>query len=129
MVASKTIVVSDGTLNLNFTSVVDKAIVAAIEVIPATASDVASASETDNSQLVTNLYPNPTENYLNVTLQPEVRSFIARITDYTGTIMQTVDETVTDNKLVINVANLKPGLFQLQVQTPDGVQVYRFVKK
>ncbi|MDQ4141949.1 MAG: malectin domain-containing carbohydrate-binding protein, partial [Bacteroidota bacterium] len=125
VVASKNITVADGTLTLLFTSVVDKACVSAIEVLPANGVE---PSET-TTNLIANLYPNPADNFLNIDLIADVERVSAKITNSTGDVVKTIDQFAENNKLQIEVSELEAGLYQLHVQTPTGVQVYRFVKK
>ncbi|QMU29621.1 choice-of-anchor tandem repeat GloVer-containing protein [Adhaeribacter radiodurans] len=125
VVATKNIKVADGSLTLLFSSVVDKACVAAIEVLPASAAESSEA----NTNLITSLYPNPAEDFLMVTLQTTGERVQAKITNDQGTVVKTIDQLVDTNKLQVEVAPLKAGLYQLHVQTPTGEQIYRFVKK
>ncbi|PSR54632.1 hypothetical protein AHMF7605_14510 [Adhaeribacter arboris] len=125
VVATKNITVADGNVTLLFSSVVDKACVAAIEVLPASGAE----SDKATTNLIANLYPNPAENSLTIALNTAVEKVEAKITNNTGDVVKTIDQSVENNKLQIEISNLEAGLYQLHVQTPTGVQVYRFVKK
>nr|WP_262511747.1 malectin domain-containing carbohydrate-binding protein [Adhaeribacter pallidiroseus] len=131
VIASKNILVTDGELNLIFVSVVDKACVSAIEVVPAGAADAfATGSKVETKALiVSKIYPNPAVNSLHLTLSESAAVFTGTITDSKGYTVKTLHEPVQASQVEVNVESLQPGLYQLHVQTSAGIQIYRFVKR
>ncbi len=131
VIVSKNIAVADGVLNVNFVSVVDKACVSAIEVVPAGSANsfVTETSARTNALVVSNLYPNPAVNILKITLNETVTVFTGAITDSRGYTIKSLNEPVQANAVEVNVESLQPGLYQLHVQTTAGAQIYRFVKR
>jgi len=130
IVATKNFTISDGILNLTFTSVVDKACVSAIEVLPAeTAETLATTAESSNGLLVANLYPNPAVNKITLTLNETIAAVSGTITNTQGHNVKTWNEPVNNNQVELHVADLQPGLYHLHVQTTSGLQTYRFVKQ
>ncbi|QNF35576.1 T9SS type A sorting domain-containing protein [Adhaeribacter swui] len=129
VVVSKNVTVSDGVVNLNFVSVVDKACVSAIEILPTGTLIASEINNAANQTVVSNLYPNPAVNQITVSLNENTTTFSGVITDSQGNTVKTLNEPVTNNQVVLNVANLQPGLYQLQVPSETGLQTYRFIKK
>jgi hypothetical protein len=135
--ATKNITVSDGFLTLNFTSVVDRACVAAIEVKPAptlatSSAAFASAEQATSSGTGTfaSLYPNPVTVKLTVTLNIPSEQLTATITNVTGEVVYTSSyQQLNQNKLEIATANWQPGMYVLRLQTADGYQLFSFLKE
>ena len=88
VVASKTITVADGMLNLNFVSLVDKASIVAIEIVPATSGTrlVQTIKEETGSNQQISLYPNPATDKLMVKLSKSTQPISTTITDLTGVV-------------------------------------------
>jgi len=78
------------------------------------------------------MYPNPTTNYLYLNAKGEGIEFNqVLITDITGkSVMANVDMSLQSNKSVkLNVSNLSPGSYFVTIETREGKQVSKFVKK
>ena len=116
MVATKKLTVNDGVLNLNFVSVVDKASIAAIEIIPATTSArlaLNPATAAAGSQQVS-LFPNPATERVTVKLAEPAEHISTIITDLTWAVQgnnqhQKLDATT----LAIPVGSLPPAVYLL----------------
>ncbi|PSR51947.1 hypothetical protein AHMF7605_28985 [Adhaeribacter arboris] len=132
LVATKTVSVSDGILNVSFVSIVDKACVAALEVIPVAGAErqemegeLAKAGE-----LVTRLYPNPVKTTLTVLLIAPTDKLQTAVVDATGRkVLWNAQEQIDKDKLQINVASLSAGLYWLQLETDQGRQTFKFIKQ
>ncbi|QNF31329.1 DNRLRE domain-containing protein (plasmid) [Adhaeribacter swui] len=129
IVASKTIMVKDGMLNLNFVSLVDKASIAAIEVVPVTAGARQAVAETKESFPV-QLYPNPATNRIRVKLPQPVPQISTYITDVTGVKYQYNTYQLLDTTtLEIPVSSLSLGVYMLYLQTGQDQQILKFIKQ
>ncbi|PSR54837.1 hypothetical protein AHMF7605_15665 [Adhaeribacter arboris] len=132
LIVSKTINVSDGTLNLRFTSTVDKACVAAIEVVPVAGAErlEMEVEPAEEGELVTSLYPNPVKTNLTVQLTAPADKLQTAVVDATGReVLLNAHEQLGRDKLQINVASLQAGLYLLQLQTEQGHQILKFMKE
>ncbi|PSR56768.1 hypothetical protein AHMF7605_26365 [Adhaeribacter arboris] len=132
IVVTKNITVTDGTLDLNFVSTVDKACVSAIEVLPAAGieqvtSDIPARGE---RELVTRLYPNPVTNKFTVDLKVPAEQIRISIIDASGIPVKTnIQPQVDAGKLEFMVDQLPPGLYTLLVNSTGNQQILRFIKK
>ena len=132
VVAAKTITVADGTLNLAFVSVIDKASIAAIEIIPAATSArlaLNPATAAAGSQQVS-LFPNPATERVTVKLAAPAEHISTIITDLTGAVLgnnqhQKLDATT----FAIPVSSLPPAVYLLQVTTELGKHTLKFIKQ
>ncbi|QMU27671.1 choice-of-anchor tandem repeat GloVer-containing protein [Adhaeribacter radiodurans] len=132
VVATRNVTVSDGTLNLNFISTVDKACVSAIEVLPVSGTEqlVADIPTREESELVTNLYPNPATYKFTVDLKVPTEQISTSILDASGIVVKAnIQIRVETGKLEFTVDQLPPGLYTLLVNYNGGQQILRFIKK
>ncbi|QNF34430.1 DNRLRE domain-containing protein [Adhaeribacter swui] len=129
IVASKTIMVQDGMLNLNFVSVVDKASIAAIEISPVTTGArlaVVEAKESSHAQL----YPNPATNKIRVRLSQPVQQISTFITDITGVKYQfNTHQQLNATILEVPVSSLPPAVYLLHLHLGQDQQIFKFIKQ
>ncbi len=79
-----------------------------------------------NSTLAkTVLFPNPTEDVLNIQLAPEFINGEMTVVDLYGKIIMT--QSVTDTNMKLNVGDLNAGMYFLQLQNGEHKQVAKFV--
>lgn len=118
-------------LNLNFVSVVDKASIAAIEVLPATAgARLAVNTVAPETNQPVNLYPNPATEKITVKLSQPTQQITTFITDLTGAVHSSNKHQVISNTtLEIPVSSLPPAVYLLQLTTEHGKQTLKFVKQ
>jgi hypothetical protein len=135
-VETRNVTVSDGYLDLSFVSVLDKALICAVEVIPASTTTVTKAVTVpqqlrEEVALQTGtLYPNPARNEVLVNLNEPTGPISATVTDAKGT--QVLKETIPmrGTRIVkINVAALKTGVYLLTLQTVKGARTFKFMKE
>lgn len=77
----------------------------------------------NNSSLI--LYPNPTENQLFIETEHEIEEIV--IFDVYGRKCQQVNETTSQQ--VVDVADLKTGIYFVKVVTDNNEIIKRFIKK
>jgi hypothetical protein len=77
------------------------------------------------------LYPDPVEDLLTIALDRDVSQVKgSEITDAKGMkFLRNTHKAVDDRKLEVNVSSLKPGLYLLRLESGDGQQILKFVKK
>ncbi|QMU30380.1 choice-of-anchor tandem repeat GloVer-containing protein [Adhaeribacter radiodurans] len=132
VIATKNVLVTDGMLHLSFISVVDKACVAAIEVIPVANSNRLANQEPSLNQntRIISIFPNPVINKLTLFLPGIEDQVITFVTDITGAQVSTQKQQIVKNhQLELDVQSLKAGVYVLHVQTNQEVQSLRFIKK
>ncbi|QMU26933.1 choice-of-anchor tandem repeat GloVer-containing protein [Adhaeribacter radiodurans] len=133
VIATKNVTVTDGTLNLNFISKVDKACVAAIEVVPVAGADrsiMDSQLIKPENELVTSLYPNPVKDRLTIELAAPAEHLFTAVIDATGKeVQQNKHELINKNKVELTVATLPAGLYLVQLQTGQARQTLKFMKE
>jgi hypothetical protein len=129
--ATKNVTVTDGSLTLNFTSVVDKACISAIQVVPATTTTARLArTAEEESSLISKVYPNPAMDRLTVDLTNPVERISTAITDASGNeLIKDKHHLVAVHKLQFNTGKLKPGLYLLHIQSNLGTQTFKFMKQ
>ncbi|WP_158267665.1 choice-of-anchor tandem repeat GloVer-containing protein [Adhaeribacter arboris] len=125
---SKKITVTDGFLNLQFISVVDKACVAAIEILPISKAE--QHIDTSPVILATRLYPNPVIDKFTVDLKVPAEELVTSLLSADGlSLGLNTHRLIATNQLEFPVSHLRPGLYSLLVYTSTGQQVLRFIKK
>ncbi|RDC63661.1 choice-of-anchor tandem repeat GloVer-containing protein [Adhaeribacter pallidiroseus] len=132
VIASKNITVTDGFLNLNFISVVDKANVAAIEVLPAagTEQQLSPLPAEAEQEVITSLYPNPVTDKFTVALKIPATGITTTIVDANGRpVSHNSHRVLAPGKLEFSVGQLLPGLYAMRVTGKDKQQTMRFIKK
>jgi hypothetical protein len=84
--------------------------------------------ETTSDELI--LYPNPTDGILNLSVQNHSASHIIEITDINGRIIysEEIQKTLNGN-LVVNVDQILPGLYYLNLMDSVKTKVVSFIKK
>lgn len=75
------------------------------------------------SDIMTNIYPNPVKDILNVVSKDPIEQ--AFIYNATGALVR----TITTNLQTIPVSNLPQGMYILVLQSPNGIAQHRFVKE
>jgi uncharacterized repeat protein (TIGR03803 family) len=133
---TKSINVSDGYLDLSFISVVERACISAIEIVPATlvtstqASDVPLPVVEEQTAVSGMLYPNPLRDRLTLVLAAPVEQASITITNTLGTVVHRQELHLNGKRVFeMNVAALRPSVYFLNVQTSTGKQTYKFVKE
>ncbi len=132
IIVSKNISVNDGFLNLNFVSLVDKANISAIEVLPAAGTEqpISDSFAKEEDSFVSRLYPNPVTDQFMVDLKFTAGEIITAIIDAYGTTVSTnAHRAVSTDKLAFSVSHLPAGLYSLQVSVNGNQQTLRFIKK
>jgi uncharacterized repeat protein (TIGR03803 family) len=132
-----TVTVSDQVLSLAFLggsgdNSVDFAHVSAIEVIRQGDANARLASEGKGQQTpAVTLYPNPVFTNLTIIGLAQAREIKATsIRDATGRVyLFNRHKLVHEQQLQVDVSSLKPGLYLLQLQSEQGIQVLKFVKQ
>lgn len=80
---------------------------------------------------IISLYPNPAANTVNVHYKTQGAATVTmRISDITGRVLQnhTVESKNMENVEPINISELKPAIYFLQISTPSGQKVLKFTK-
>jgi hypothetical protein len=73
------------------------------------------------------IYPNPTNNVLNITNSDNILLSEVTITDMNGRIVKTVNATNL-TEVQINVADLTTGIYFMNINTDSGKAVKKFIK-
>lgn len=74
------------------------------------------------------LYPNPTRGKLTVMLKGlEGEAVSARVVTLAGTVIE--QSEMTDGSHDFDLSGLPPGVYLLQLSTPDASQTWRIIKK
>jgi len=131
-VETRNITVTDGYLDLNFVSLVDKAIISAIEVIPAVSTTVTHAviQPVEATQTADILYPNPVRDLLFVKVSDTDKQLNAIVTNSLGATVHKSRVYLSNSQTIsINVAALKPGLYYLTLESKQGRKTYKFFKE
>jgi len=77
-----------------------------------------------------NVYPNPTDSYLNISGDLEtLMNASAQIFDISGKKVQDVDLNFSSNSTTIDVSTLKVGTYILTISKGEAKQSYKFIKK
>lgn len=75
-----------------------------------------------------NVYPNPTKNVLNLTFNESTKVQHVTLMDLQGKIVYT-NNNVQENTLQISLADFSEGLYMLNVQTNNGVNIHKVIKQ
>jgi hypothetical protein len=132
---SRSVTVSDGYLDLSFTSLVDKALVCAIEIVPVTSTVITQAAPKSTQEVAEQgvsgamLYPNPVHSTLWVTLHKPYEKARVTVTNAVGATMLNRMVNGNTSTFEMNVSALRPGIYNLNLQTANGFQTFRFVKE
>jgi len=128
-----TVTVSDQILGVQFVSgAANVPFVSAIEVVKApAAARLATDALPAETTLVRNLYPNPAEDRLSVTLTvPADQVRATGIVDAAGKPHLTNTHQATgENTLEVDVTALRQGLYLLRVESAGGYQTLKFIKR
>lgn len=73
------------------------------------------------------LYPNPVNDWMNLTLGEEVKSFDMSVFDVNGKLIKS--QSVSGSRLTIPTDDLAPGFYVLRCVNGSSVEVARFVKQ
>jgi hypothetical protein len=73
------------------------------------------------------IFPNPTQNLLNLEIPERVLAVSVQLTDLTGKTILSKDLKTADQKQ-LNLENLKPGIYLLILQCEKGKTVRRIIK-
>ena len=85
------------------------------------------SNKNPNLDNIISLYPNPTKNTLNITLNTFIDNATLSIVDLQG---RTVDsQSVLDKTTTIDVASLQAGVYILRVESPEGSYTKKFIKE
>jgi hypothetical protein len=76
------------------------------------------------------IFPNPADDKLYITLNSSPDQLTIRIIDMSGAVMNSNEyRTAGKNKIELNVSQLARGIYILQLQSQQGSQTLRFIKK
>ncbi|MBD0256937.1 MAG: IPT/TIG domain-containing protein, partial [Cytophagales bacterium] len=123
--------VKDGVMSIRFDQgSANYAYVSALEVVPVGAT-ARTANDNGGAGWKVVLYPDPVDNELTVLLdQPADAIESTEISNAAGGVhFRNRHKVVDENRLLIDVSSLKPGLYLLRLQTAQGHQVMKFVKR
>lgn len=73
-----------------------------------------------------NIYPNPTNNVINITGLEDVQQL--SILDITGKVVYN-NKIISTNNLSIDISEASKGLYFLQIKTANGIDSYKIVKQ
>lgn len=74
------------------------------------------------------IYPNPANDYITIELPAGITAGRVVLTDINGRVLEQIQTNATE-KQTISTQVLKPGVYLLQIHTPDGTAVRRFIKQ
>ncbi len=87
-----------------------------------------SANEISDKLPFVNVYPNPTEDFINIRfLYPESPNGIISVLDISGRLLKT--QKVNSDIEIIQVMNLHPGTYFLKIPLHSGFMIHKFIKK
>ena len=75
---------------------------------------------------VFDMYPNPAKDYLRLVLPYDMTGQLF-VTDLNG--KQLIGEAIRNKELILNVQNLRPGVYLLRISAQNGTKVLKFVKQ
>ncbi|MBK0401640.1 T9SS type A sorting domain-containing protein [Adhaeribacter sp. BT258] len=78
-------------------------------------------------EITAKVYPNPTENLLNIEIAEKTQNVTALLSDITGKVILSRNFKATEAKQ-LNIQNLKPGIYLLTLQTEKGQAVRKIIK-
>ncbi|MFC5269262.1 T9SS type A sorting domain-containing protein [Adhaeribacter terreus] len=78
-------------------------------------------------EISVSIYPNPTQNLLNIDLLENTQIVTAQLTDVTGKVILTHHFKASEAKK-LNLENLKPGIYLLKLETEKGQTVRKILK-
>ncbi len=90
-------------------------------------SVVTSVNEPNGDELIL-LYPNPTDRILTVELNKKITLLNYQIIDIKSQLILQ-KQVYTDNKIVVDVSSLKPGMYYIRIFSTDIEMVRKFVVK
>ena len=131
-VETRNVTVTDGYLDLNFVSLVDKAIISAIEVIPAVTTTVTKAVVQPFDEVIGKdvLYPNPVRDIVYIKVNETDNQLNAIITNSLGSMIHKSKVYLSNSQTVrVNVASLRPGLYYITLESKRGRKTYKFFKE
>jgi len=127
-----TVTVTDGMLNVDFTSQVGKAMIGALQVLPASSARIAAGEDVQEA-VRAQAYPNPFTDKLTIALAGEKGKVLITLTDVVGKgHYSTTQEVAGGGELEIDLAAipLKAGTYLIRLQTEDGrSRTVRVIKK
>jgi hypothetical protein len=126
--------VKDGVMSIRFDQgSANYAYVSALEVVPvtATAREASGADGNGAAGWKAVLYPDPVDDELTMVLDgPAGAVEGTEISSAAGGVQfRNRHQVVDENRLLINVSSLKPGLYLVRLQTAQGYRVMKFVKR
>ncbi len=75
-----------------------------------------------------NIYPNPTDNMINITWAGLNASTNLTLSSIDGKIVYHRNN-ISDNKVTIDVSNYSKGIYFLHIETNEGLKVYKVIKQ
>ena len=72
-----------------------------------------------NADLVANLYPNPAKDFVTIETNFDIRNL--KVVNYVGQVV--LDRNIDQKGYQINTSTFGPGIYFVQIQTPDGVVI------
>jgi hypothetical protein len=75
-----------------------------------------------------NIYPNPANETLTVSLAPAEDSRTIRIFSAEGMLMKTMKIRGQQTSLLINIRNFRPGIYVINITTGKEMRSYKFIK-
>lgn len=81
-----------------------------------------------SGKLVANVYPLPVNDMLQIVFTHKLTSYI-EIIDFTGKVIKTYNSGSSVNDVIIDVVDLKPGVYFCKIKANEDNQVIKFIKK
>ncbi len=74
------------------------------------------------------LFPNPTSGKINVSIQPDVEKIL--VSDLSGRVVNTIQTTKSNSTSIqeFDLSAIQPGVYYLQIQSPKGITVKKFIR-
>jgi hypothetical protein len=72
------------------------------------------------------VYPNPAQNFVTIQLPQENGATTSKVYSVNGAL---VLQTVIDNQSRVDISQLQPGIYFMQMETAQGVQITKLVKE
>lgn len=92
-------------------------------------SGSAASIEEISSEDVISVYPNPTEDRVNIVFSQQVNeSAKVKIYSIDGRVLKSIDVKLTRDKFSVDISDLKAGYYQLYIESESGIFVKPIIK-
>jgi len=75
------------------------------------------------------LYPNPAQEYLNVSSNLNMGEVYYQIYDVRGALTQSGRQVAGDQKLELDISDLQRGMYHLRLNFGEEIKILRFIKQ